>query len=166
MRCGDSYQTLGIPRAIAARNAALRAPDVRGGKPSNTKRRTSKPESTAAQANAVGPGSTSTGMPAARAAATSALPGSLMPGMPASVTTATLPAGGALEDRGGRRRRVVLVIGPDLRAGDAVRGEQPARDARILGHDQFGLAQRIERAQRDVAQIAERRRNEGQPHAA
>ena len=63
-----------------------------------------------------------------------------------------------------RRRGIVFVVRPDLRPRDAVRGEQPARDARILGHDEVGRAQGVERAQRDVAQIAERRRYERQPH--
>ena len=86
-RCGASYQTVVSPSD--ARNAARRAEAVRGGNPANAKRRRSNPESTAAQTNAAGPGSTSTGTPASRAAATRSEPGSLIPGVPASVTTAT-----------------------------------------------------------------------------
>jgi hypothetical protein len=41
-----------------------------------------------------------------------------------------------------------------------VRGKQPPGDARIFRDDQLRIAQRIQRAQRDVAKIAERRCDE------
>ena len=42
---------------------------------------------------------------------------------------------------------------------DLVMGKQFSRPARILGEDQAGGGQNIERAQSDVAQIADRRRD-------
>ena len=51
---------------------------------------------------------------------------------------------------------------------DAEMGEQPARHARVFGADDVGVAQGIERAQRDVAEIADGRRTDvdGSGHAA
>ena len=97
-------------RAKRSRRAAL----VRGGKPSKAKRRSGKPESSATPIAALGPGSTSTATPAARAAATSSLPGSEIPGIPASLVTATSAIARPLENRRRRALRVLLAIAPDL----------------------------------------------------
>jgi hypothetical protein len=45
----------------------------------------------------------------------------------------------------------------DGRRGDAVVAGELGEDARVLGGDQVGRAQHVERAQGDVAQIADRR---------
>ena len=49
-----------------------------------------RPETTSAEISADGPGTTSTGKPAATASRTSSYPGSETPGVPASDTSATL----------------------------------------------------------------------------
>ena len=149
----------------AARKAARRAPRVRGGKPSNTKRRTSKPESTAAHANAVGPGSTSTAMPAARAAATRALPGSLIPGIPASVTTATSPLAARSRIVAGRRGRVVLVVGPERRSRRC-RAPRAACARRACLRRRSDRPSRSASSARNVTsrRLPERRRHEDQGH--
>ena len=56
---------------------------------------------------------------------------------------------------------VVLVIG-DERRRDPVMGEQRLGDARVLGDDGVGRRQRRQRAEGDVLQIADRRRDEMQ----
>ena len=61
-----------------------------------------------------------------------------------------------------RLRRIVLVIGRQ-RPGDAVAVEQLVRDAGILAGDQVGAGQRLQGAQRDVAEIADRGGDDVQP---
>jgi hypothetical protein len=56
-------------------------------------------------------------------------------------------------------RRVVLVIG-DERRGDLVTLQQTARDAGVLGQDRVGRRQRRQRPERDVGEIADRRRHD------
>ena len=58
-------------------------------------------------------------------------------------------------------RLVVLVVG-DERRPDAVVGEQLARRACVLGGDHVDLAEHAERAQRDVGEVADRRRDDEQ----
>ena len=55
----------------------------------NRHRSPGSPDATSAVTAADGPGSTSTGNPASRQAATTTAPGSETPGMPASLTSAT-----------------------------------------------------------------------------
>ena len=59
-------------------------------------------------------------------------------------------------------RRIVVVIGRERRR-DAVAVEELSRHPRILAGDQVGARQRRERPQRDVAEIADRGRDEVQP---
>ena len=66
-------------------------------------------------------------------------------------------------DQGGTRRgRVVVVIGGQA-ARYAVRGQQLPGDARILAGDRVGGAKRVQRPQRDVAQVADRRCHQIEP---
>ena len=55
--------------------------------------------------------------------------------------------------------RIVLVIG-DERRGYAVMREQRPRDARVLGDHRIGRREGFQRAEGDVPQIADRRRDE------
>ncbi len=61
-----------------------------------------------------------------------------------------------------RARRVVLVIGRQRRR-DAISGAEAPRDAGILASDKVDTAQGVEGAQGDVAEIADRRRDEMKP---
>ena len=59
------------------------------------------------------------------------------------------------QQRRPRLRRIVVVVGRERR-GDGVAVEEFSRHPRILAGDQVGAGQRRERAQRDVAEIADR----------
>ena len=79
--------------------------------------------------------------------------------MPASETSATrLPAASAAHDPrlGGVLRGIAVGHGG---RGDAVVAGELGEHARILAGDQVGRAQDVEGAQRDVAQVADRRGN-------
>ena len=78
--------------------------------------------------------------------------------MPASDTSATAsPAAHPLDELARPRRLVVLVIRDERRLhAEAV--EQHARAPRVLAGDDVGVAQRRQRAQRDVLEVADRRR--------
>ena len=54
---------------------------------------------------------------------------------------------------------VLLAIAAYRFSGDAVRAEQARRNARVLGDDFVAGLQDVERAQRDIAQISDRRRD-------
>ena len=68
---------------------------------------------------------------------------------------------------GGPLALVVLVVGDERRL-HAVALEQHARAARVLARDDVGVAQRRQHAQRDVLEVADRRRadDEAPAHAA
>ena len=105
-----------------------------------------------------GPGSTSTASPAATRACTRTSPGSLTSGIPASLTSATVsPAQHPLDEPRRGAALVVLVVAHAL-GGHAVAVEQHLARARVLARDDVRLAQRRERAQRDVLEVADRRR--------
>ena len=146
MRVGASYQTDAVGRSNASPSTRRRSASRRGTNPSNEKPVSAKPERTAAQTKALGPGSTSTPMPAARAARINSRPGSEMPGMPASVTTATSALARALEYRSGRGLRVLFAIAQRRFRRQVECVQQPPQRARVFGDDEFAIAQRIERA--------------------
>ncbi len=80
--------------------------------------------------------------------------------MPASETSATLlPACSAAISLGSGFPGIVLMIG-DRALPDAVAVEQDAGDPRVLAGEDVGAGQRFQRAQRDVAEIADRRRHQ------
>ena len=66
-----------------------------------------------------------------------------------------------LEELRPRRRGVVIVVGRERR-DDGVAIEELARHPRILAGDQIGAGKRRERAQGDIAEIADRRRHDMQ----
>ena len=68
------------------------------------------------------------------------------------------------QQRRPRLRRIVVVVGRQRR-GDGVAVEELARHPRILAGDQVGAGQRRERAQRDVAEIADRGGDDMQPRS-
>ncbi len=70
-----------------------------------------------------------------------------------------LPGADAGEEPRPLPRRIVLVIGREF-GTDAEMAEQLAAVPRVLRRDQFGAGEHGERAQRDVAEIADRRRHE------
>ena len=117
-----------------------------------------QPLATYAVAVAVGPGSTSTGAPASRHARTRRRPGSDTPGMPASLqyamtspasTRATMPSA----------REPMSASSKTLQAlADAERRQQLAGNARILRAHHIGAGQRVKRALRHIAQVADGRR--------
>ena len=61
-----------------------------------------------------------------------------------------------------QRRRIMFVVG-DQRAADAVMGEQHLGDARVFRQDRIDGGERAHRAERDVAEIADRRGDDMQP---
>ena len=77
--------------------------------------------------------------------------------MPASLTSATVsPACIRFTSRGSTSRGVVFVISQQ-RTFDLIARQQLGGDARVLAGDDVGLAKRVEGAQRDIAEIADRR---------
>ena len=135
---------------------ARRAPSFGGRKPSKKKRSVGRPATASAASAADGPGAASMAWPASQAARTSLKPG---------IGNQRRAGVGHQRDRlaGGeprqqlrpRRGGVVLVVGRQRR-GDAVMVEQPAGHAGVLAGDQVGGGQRLQRPQRDVAQVADR----------
>jgi hypothetical protein len=78
--------------------------------------------------------------------------------MPASETSATrLPSASAQQAR--LEASCVASLVGHRRNGNAVVARQLGEDARVLARDQVGGAQHVERAQGDVAQVADRRRD-------
>ena len=112
-----------------------------------------------------GPGTVLTGKPAATTAATSGAPGSLISGVPASLTSATeTPARSRATTGLGATVLVVLVQRPE-RVGlalDTAGVQQLLRMARVLGEQQLGTAQHVERTAAQVTQVADRRGDEPQ----
>ena len=83
--------------------------------------------------------------------------------MPASEISATENAcPDAREQPRAFPRSVVLVIGSELAPDAEMREELPAV-ARVLGRDQVGAGEHGERAERNVGEIADRRRHEIEP---
>ena len=83
--------------------------------------------------------------------------------MPASETSAERRAiGQPRKQVRAHDRGIMLVIG-DERRRDAVMGEQRFRDPRILGDDRIGGGERGERAERNIAEVADRRRDDMEP---
>ena len=172
--CGEIGERRGEPRAALVQDQrcrdarelgdarAPRWPSFGGRKPSKKNRSVGRPATVSAASAAEAPGTAVTACPASRAARTSLKPGSEISGVPASDTSATAsPAASRCQELRPRRRGVVLVIGRQRRR-DAVMVEQLAGDARVLAGDQVGGGQRFERPQRDVAQVADRGRDQMQ----
>ena len=156
MRWGASYNTNVWGKSRQASSALRRAADFGGRKPTNANGPGSPATESAAIA-AFAPGIGTTSNPAARAAATACAPGSEIAGVPASVTSATsCPASSCRDELARGLALVVLVQGGQLRR-DPVMREQTARVARVLGEHDVDGAERGDRAQRDVAQITDRR---------
>ncbi len=90
MRCGASNSTCARVSASTAASTAWRSAPLAGRKPVKTKLPPcTSPAALSAASALLGPGSGTTGWPAAVAAATSTAPGSLMAGVPASLMKAT-----------------------------------------------------------------------------
>ena len=102
------------------------------------------------------PGMAKTGRLASARARISGKPGSDSSGVPASEISASAAAGrDAVDDVLGLGPLIVLVQG-DAAPLDAIVVEQPRRHAGILAEDDLGRGQRFERADGDVAQVADR----------
>ena len=83
--------------------------------------------------------------------------------MPASETSATdRPSASAAKQPRPLRRAVVVVVGQDRArvAANAVDLQQLARLAGVLGGEDVGARQHVERAEGDVARVADRGRHE------
>ena len=102
----------------------------------------------------------STLKPAATAALTTRSPGSLMPGVPASVTSATFsPRPRRCENFFAALGFVELEVAQE-RFGNFEMPEQLPGVTRVFGRDDVALLQHAQCAQRDVFQIADRRRDQ------
>ena len=157
-RCGASYKTSahGSAASDASQRAArlcLRRQEIRR---TRTRRRRAPPP-TPRRSTAEGPGTGTTGNPASRTARTSRAPGSLIAGVPASLTSATL-----LPRAEQRRDRLARAAPRCAHAATACasrsrNAQQRRRHARVLGGDDVDRRQHVERAQRHVAQVTQRR---------
>ncbi len=161
-RCGDSYHAVAPSRASARRSVASRRSAARGRKPPNSSPVRSKPDSTAAHTKATGPGQ-HLDRHAGRARSHDQFA--------AGIAHAGRAGVGHDGDEPGRRApqdlvrgygRILLAIRQQRLARDAVGAEQAARHAGVLGHDDVAVPEHVERARRDVAKVAERRRHERQ----
>jgi hypothetical protein len=143
-------------RASRSRRAAA----FTGRKPSNTKRSLGRPATLNAAIAAHAPGTGDTRTPAARAALTRRKPGSLTSGVPASDTSAS-------ESPASRRATSCAACASSLcwcsassgRSRPEV-GQQLSCVPGVLGADGGDIAQRVERARRQVAKVAYRRRDD------
>ena len=112
------------------------------------------------------PGIGTTRPPSPAHAATSSPPGSLTAGVPASVTSArSAPPRRCSSSASSARRLAPGVVARHPRR-DGVPVEQPMRVARVLGRDQRDGPQDVERPERDVAEVPDRRGDDVQRPAA
>ncbi len=142
--------------ASARRRAAARG----GRKPANRNLSGGRPDRISAVSAAEGPGAAVTGRSSAIAARTSLKPGSddqRRAGV--ADQRQRFAAAQRLEHRRADAVGIVVVIGVE-RLVDAETGQQPRGDPGILAQDAVDIAQHPERPQRDVAEIADRRRDE------
>ncbi len=159
-RCALSKNTSVAGTARSSSRARRRACSFAGRNPANRKRSHGSPDRTSAASGADAPGTTVTAMPRASASRTSLNPGSETSGVPASEMRATrAPASSRAMSLGRMRFGIVLVIGRAL-GRDVVMREELKAHARVLAGDEVGRAQDAERAQRDILDIADRRRDE------
>ena len=149
------------PRSRASRSRRSRP--VRGRNPSNDQRGPASPAAATAASTADAPGTGTTAppcagprrdQPLARVADTT--------GVPASVTSARSVAGREVLEERALPRRAALRVVAHRPGRDLVAVEQPARDPRVLGRDERHRPQDLERAERDVAEVADRRRDDVQ----
>ena len=147
-RASPATRSTAVELALLARQEADEAP--RRGRQARSP--------TSAASAALGPGSTSTASPAATHACTSTSPGSLTSGIPASLTSATTAPGAHPLDQPRRHAPLVVRVVAHALGRHAVAVEQHLRRARVLAGDDVGLAQRAQHAQRDVLEVADRRR--------
>ena len=91
------------------------------------------------------------------AAATSRLPGSLIPGIPASVTTAMRPPALSAAIISIGALMLVVLVAAHGGGGDFKMIEQLLRLAGVFAGDAVHVAQHVQGAQGDVAQIADGR---------
>ena len=163
-RCGDSNATTRSPRRASRARAPRARPALRGRKPTNAYEPPPRPLATSAVSTADGPGSTVTGICASSAARTRRAPGIGDERHPRirdeRDALSRLEPRQELRDA---RRFVVLVVG-EQRRGDLVPLEQAARMARVLREHDVGGAELVEDAQRDVVEIADRRRADRERH--
>ena len=151
--------------AATSARRAVRPEPLRGRNPSKTNRPAGRPLTTRAVTAADGPGTTSTACPASTAARTSRSPGSEMPGMPASVTTATRSPAASRSSTPPMARCLGVVVDHDERASvhPGVL-QQPPGAPGVLAADGVGVAERLDGARRQVAQVADRRADEHERH--
>ncbi len=139
-----------------------RAPLFAGRKPSKKKRSVGNPAATSAARLAEAPGIGTTRWPASIAARTSLKPGS---GHQRRAGVRYQRQRAAIGEQGQQPRAgalgIVVVIGGQRRL-DAVALHQPVGDAGVLAGDEVGAGQRLQRAHRDIAEIADRRRHDVQ----
>ena len=135
---------------------AWRWPSFGGRKPSKKNRSVGRPATASAASAADGPGSGGDGV-AGVAGVAHELEARIGDERRAGVRYQRdrFAGGEPCQELRPRRGGVVLVVGRE-RCGDAVMVEQLARDPRVLAGDQVGRGQRFQRAERDVAQIADR----------
>ncbi len=148
--------------AASALSRSRRAALLGGRKPSKKNRSVGKPAIVSATIAAQGPGSEVTAIPSATASATRLIAGvgdQRRAGVGDQRQRLALPH--APKRARARLGGVVLVIG-DERGLDRVVVEQPARDAGVLGEDRIGGGERLERPNGDVAEVADRRRDDVQ----
>ena len=153
-----------LPRSSAAIAASRsrRSRPLRGRNPSNDQRGPATPTRRPRPAPTTPPAPGRPCRPAAAHAATSPSPGSETTGVPASVTSArSAPDRQVLQQLALAARPAPGVVA--RRAGrDLVAVEQPPRDPRVLGGDQRDGPQDLERPERDVAEVPDRRRDDVQ----
>ena len=142
--------------------AASSSPRLRGRNPAKRQWSAGSALATSAASAADGPGSTSTSSPAATQRAHQHEAG-VGDQRHAGVGDERddLAVVHALDELGRARLLVLLVVADEL-AGDAVVLEQRAGAAGVLAGDQVGLAQCRQHAQRDVLEVADRRRADDQ----
>ena len=160
-RWGASYSTTVRGSAATAPSRSVRPEPLRGRNPSNTKRPAGSPLVTSAANAADGPGTTSTGWPAATAAAHQPLAGVGDAGH-AGVGHDRHPLAPAQAGQDPGTSRASVWSFTTTRRGRSTPGvlEEPSGAAGVLAADGVGRAQGLGRPGRQVAQVPDGRAHE------
>ena len=137
--------------------ASFRFRPWRGRKPRKMKLASTRPDAPTAAVTALAPGIGQTVMPRAWAPRTSAVPGSLTEGMPASVTSEMSSPESSKSKSSSIFRGLALASSAcSVRSRMREVRQQLTRATRVFGGDVPSSLQRLQRAQGDVTEIADR----------
>ena len=161
-RVGASNRIDPRSSAAIAASRSRRSRPVRGRNPSNDQRGPATPDDATAASTADAPGIATTVPPAAGPCRDEPLAGVGHDRRAGVRDEREVRTAGEMGEELALAGRATLRVVAHRPGRDLVAGEQPARDPGVLGRDERHGAQDLERAVRDVAEIADRRRDDVQ----